>query len=69
MRLILFLVKLTLSTIPIVNLAGQLSTIPYLGTRFVAYLAVLAGVIGKSTSVKVWNFIAYPKTLIKDTDG
>ena len=40
-----------LGPVPIVNLAGQLSTIPYLGTRFVAYLAVLAGVIGKSVKV------------------
>ena len=35
----------------IVNFVGQLSTIPCLGTRFVAYLAVLAGVIGGSVKV------------------
>ena len=33
------------------NLVGQLSTISCLGTRFVPYLAVLAGVIGESAKV------------------
>lgn len=35
----------------IVNFVGQLSTIPCLGTRFVAYRAVLAGVISESVKV------------------
>jgi len=35
----------------IVKLFGKLSTIPCLCTRFVAYLAVLAGVIGESVKV------------------
>ena len=35
----------------IVKLFGKLSTIPCLCTRFVAYLAVLAGVIGESVKM------------------